>query len=101
MAGTMGQVVLGGITVLLDLNPVAVSGHFLVSMALLFVAHLLWRRADPVGPATAADHPDETTRWLLRAQLPLAVPRVVHRHHRHRLGPQQRRRSEPIGSASN
>ncbi|MEM9563656.1 MAG: COX15/CtaA family protein [Actinomycetota bacterium] len=70
--GTAAQVVLGGITVLLDLNPIAVSGHFLVSMALLYVAHLLWRRADPVEPAIAPTIDDETTRWLLRAQLPLA-----------------------------
>ena len=73
MAGTMAQVVLGGITVLLDLNPIAVSGHFLVSMGLLFVAHLLWRRADPDGPALPATPTDETTRWLHRAQLPLAA----------------------------
>ncbi len=72
VAGTVGQVVLGGITVLLDLNPIVVSIHFLVSMALLFVAHLLWRRADPAGPAVAPEVDDETTRWLLRAQLPLA-----------------------------
>ncbi len=71
-AGTAAQVVLGGITVLLDLDPIAVSGHFLVSMALLYVAHLLWRRADPAGPATAPTIDDETARLLLRAQLPLA-----------------------------
>lgn len=72
VAGTLAQIVLGGITVLLDLNPVAVSGHFLVSMALLYVAFKLWRRADPAGPARARPVADETTRWLLRAQLPLA-----------------------------
>ncbi|MEL6983245.1 MAG: COX15/CtaA family protein [Actinomycetota bacterium] len=71
-AGTAAQVVLGGITVLLDLNPVAVSGHFLLSMVLLVVAHLIWRRADPDGPAVAGHENDETTRLLLRAQLPLA-----------------------------
>lgn len=78
VAGTVAQIVLGGVTVLLDLNPVAVSGHFLLSMALLVVAHLVWRRADPDGPAVApvaidgAAGGDETTRLLLRAQLPLA-----------------------------
>ena len=73
MAGTVFQVVLGGITVLLDLNPIAVSGHFLISMGLLFVAHRLWRRADPDEPPVASPLDDETIRWLLRAQLPLAV----------------------------
>lgn len=72
VAGTVGQIVLGGITVLLDLHPVAVSGHFLLSMGLLFVSHRLWRRADPdplPGPRPVADG---LTRRLLRAQLPLA-----------------------------
>lgn len=72
VAGTVAQVVLGGITVLLDLNPITVSIHFLVSMALLVVAHLLWRRADPDGPPAAPAEADDTLRLLLRAQLPLA-----------------------------
>jgi cytochrome c oxidase assembly protein subunit 15 len=41
-------------------------------MALLVVAHLIWRRADPDGPATTGPETDENTRLLLRAQLPLA-----------------------------
>lgn len=72
VAGTAAQIVLGGISVLLDLNPLAVSGHFLLSMALLFVAHRLWRRAtiDELGPPVPpADGP---TRVLQRALLPLA-----------------------------
>ncbi len=72
VAGTAAQIVLGGITVLLDLNPIVVSGHFLLSMALLVAAHLLWRRADPDGPAVARPVTDDTSRLLLRALLPLA-----------------------------
>ncbi len=71
-AGTMAQIVLGGITVLADLNPVAVSGHFLVSMGLLFVAQRLWRRSDPAGRPPRTERSSESTRTLLRAQLPLA-----------------------------
>ncbi len=72
VAGTVTQVVLGGITVLLDLNPITVSIHFLVSMALLVVAHLIWRRADPDGPPVAPAETEDTSRLLLRALLPLA-----------------------------
>lgn len=73
VAGTLAQIVLGGVTVLLDLNPIVVSVHFLVSMALLFVAHRLWRRADPAGIPAAHPIGDRTAERLLRAQLPLAA----------------------------
>jgi cytochrome c oxidase assembly protein subunit 15 len=72
VAGTVGQIALGGITVLLELHPVAVSGHFLLSMALLFVAHRLWRRADPVGIPAPRRSGDPTAHRLLQAVLPLA-----------------------------
>lgn len=72
VVGTMAQIVLGGVTVLLDLNPLAVSGHFLVSMALLFVAYRLWRRADPIELGPPDVQTDPVTRVLVRAQLPLA-----------------------------
>lgn len=49
MAGTMLQVVLGGLTVRLDLHPIIVSVHFLVSMALLWAAQVLWFRAGGDG----------------------------------------------------
>ena len=45
VAGVLGQIVLGGITVLVDLHPVAVQGHMLVSMALVATAVVLLRRA--------------------------------------------------------
>jgi cytochrome c oxidase assembly protein subunit 15 len=42
--GIPGQGVIGGITVLTDLNPWVVGLHFLLSMALVAGAYALWRR---------------------------------------------------------
>ena len=51
VAGVVGQIVLGGITVLVKLAPEAVMAHFLVSMALLADAVVLHHRAgQPDGP---------------------------------------------------
>ena len=51
VAGVIGQIVLGGITVLVDLHPLAVSGHFVLSMVLVADAIvLLWRAGQPAGP---------------------------------------------------
>jgi len=45
--GIFAQAILGGITVLTDLNPLTVAAHFLVSIALISVAVvLLWRAQD-------------------------------------------------------
>ena len=55
VAGVVGQIVLGGITVLVDLHPVAVAGHFLLSMILVVDATLLvWRARQPAGPVERA-----------------------------------------------
>jgi heme a synthase len=43
--GVPGQGVVGGITVLTNLNPWVVGLHFLLSMALIAGAYALWRRA--------------------------------------------------------
>lgn len=53
LAGIAVQAVLGGITVLTDLNPWVVGGHFLVSIAIIAVAFTFWRRAGEPhdGPA--------------------------------------------------
>jgi cytochrome c oxidase assembly protein subunit 15 len=64
VAGVIGQIVLGGITVLVDLHPLAVQGHMLLSMVLVATAVVLLRRAgEPDGsvrrPAVSA-----TTRRL-------------------------------------
>lgn len=49
IAGFLAQAVLGGLTVLFHLSPVLVSGHFLVSMLLLWDAFALWQRAGQPG----------------------------------------------------
>ncbi len=50
--GIPAQAVIGGITVLTNLNPWVVGLHFLASMAVIAAAYALWRRiVDPDGPA--------------------------------------------------
>ncbi|WBB71147.1 COX15/CtaA family protein [Micromonospora sp. WMMD812] len=50
--GIPAQAVVGGITVLTNLNPWVVGLHFLASMAVIAAAYALWRRTtDPDGPA--------------------------------------------------
>jgi cytochrome c oxidase assembly protein subunit 15 len=51
IAGIFGQAVLGGITVLTDLNPWLVGSHFLLSMALIAVSVLLVTRGTDEGDA--------------------------------------------------
>ena len=51
--GVVAQAVLGGIVVLTNLNPAAVSLHFLLSSTILALAVALWTRcAEGDGPAT-------------------------------------------------
>jgi len=47
--GIPAQAALGGITVLTDLNPWIVAGHFLLSSALIAVATVLWLRSTEPG----------------------------------------------------
>ncbi len=69
VGGVLGQIVLGGITVLLHLHPVAVAGHFLLSMILVCDATvLLWRTGMenvPVVPRTNRD--DVRLGWVAMA----------------------------------
>ncbi len=52
--GIPAQAVIGGITVLTNLNPWVVGLHFLASMAVIAASYALWRRiAEPDGPAVA------------------------------------------------
>lgn len=51
LAGVAGQIVMGGIVVRLELAPVAVVGHFLLSIVLLWIAVLLHERAGQDGGA--------------------------------------------------
>lgn len=60
LAGIPAQAVVGGITVLTDLNPWVVAGHLLVSMAMVGVC--VWAIDDLTGPARGAA--STTTRQL-------------------------------------
>jgi len=46
LLGILGQGVLGGITVLTNLNPIPVAGHFLLSIALIAAAITLYQQHD-------------------------------------------------------
>jgi cytochrome c oxidase assembly protein subunit 15 len=48
--GVPAQAVMGGITVLTDLNPWAVAAHFVLSMLIVGAATLLWWRSRPASP---------------------------------------------------
>jgi cytochrome c oxidase assembly protein subunit 15 len=51
VAGVIGQIVLGGITVLTHVHPLAVAGHFVLSQILVANAViLLWRSGQRPGP---------------------------------------------------
>ena len=50
--GVPAQAVLGGVTVLLDLNPWVVAGHLLISMAMISVAVSQSARTKPPCPRT-------------------------------------------------
>lgn len=68
VGGVLAQAVLGGITVLTDLNPLVVAGHFLLSMVLIAVAVVLFDRASSPAPA----EPLPALRWLARVLVPVA-----------------------------
>ena len=87
VGGVVGQIVLGGITVLTDLHPVAVQSHFLLSLVIVTCAVTLHWRAGrdlrPSGPsereAAGPVQPPElsTVRTLSRLTLALLVPAIV------------------------
>ena len=59
VGGVIGQIVLGGLTVLFELRPGFVMAHFLVSMVLIANAVVLHHRAGrPAGPTRPAVSPD-------------------------------------------
>jgi cytochrome c oxidase assembly protein subunit 15 len=62
--GVPAQAVLGGFTVLTHLNPWLVALHFLLSMAILAIAYLLWWRLRALPPVAAAP---AGAVWLTRA----------------------------------
>ena len=93
--GVPAQAVIGGITVLTDLNPWVVSFHLLVSLAMVGLAVVLLRRLDegdrPARPTGATGR----SCWLARAIVRGRLGRAVRRHRRHRQRPARRRRRRP------
>jgi heme a synthase len=76
VAGVIGQIVLGGITVLTDLHPLSVQGHFLLSMVIVANAVVLVRRAGEPDGVVRRTTVGTTTRrlvWGLFAATSLAV----------------------------
>ena len=76
VAGVVGQVILGGITVLVDLHPLAVQGHMLLSLVLVATAVVLVRRAGE--PDEAREHivATDTVRmltWALATATAVAI----------------------------
>lgn len=68
--GVVANAVLGGISVLVDLHPLAVQGHLLLSMALIVIGTVLVRRAgepDGVERARVVSEPTQRLTWLLFA----------------------------------
>ena len=68
VAGVLGQIVLGGLTVLFELRPELVMSHFLLSMVILADAVVLYHRAglpdgEPTRPLTGA--PVRIMGWVL------------------------------------
>lgn len=58
VAGVLGQIVLGGLTVLFELRPPFVMGHFLLSTVILWNAIVLHHRAGaPEGPGETVGPP--------------------------------------------
>ncbi|MGH8775474.1 MAG: COX15/CtaA family protein [Jiangellaceae bacterium] len=85
VAGVLGQIVLGGLTVLFELAPPFVMGHFLLSLALVANAVVLHHRAGTAEPAdTATGHTDrrgapvhDVARRLTLALAPAAAVAVI------------------------
>ncbi|MGC4821229.1 COX15/CtaA family protein [Micromonospora sp. DT63] len=74
--GIPAQAVIGGITVLTNLNPWVVGLHFLASMAVLAAAYALWRRVDEPDAPTVAVVPSPL-RTLARVTTGVTVAVLV------------------------
>jgi len=76
LAGTVGQAILGGITVLTGLHPLIVGAHFLISMAIIAgVVALVVRSADDGDgkPTWLTPRPVRVLAWLLVAVTAVVV----------------------------
>jgi cytochrome c oxidase assembly protein subunit 15 len=75
--GIVAQAGLGGITVLLDLNPAVVAAHFLLSMAMIAVSYLLYRRGSDAGDRPVVVVVRQELRWVAYALVVLCVAVLV------------------------
>jgi cytochrome c oxidase assembly protein subunit 15 len=76
VAGVIGQIVLGGVTVLVDLHPAAVQGHFLLSMVLCANGFVLWQAAEEPDGARrvpVVSRPHRRLAWAITAMTGLAI----------------------------
>jgi cytochrome c oxidase assembly protein subunit 15 len=76
VAGVVGQIVLGGVTVLVDLHPLAVQAHFLLSMILVANAVVLVHRAgepDDGGRTQVVTPVSARLTWLLAVASAVAI----------------------------
>ena len=62
--GVPAQALIGGITVLTDLNPWVVGCHFLLSIAVIAVAYRLWRATADTAPPRPVPAPLRGLAWL-------------------------------------
>jgi cytochrome c oxidase assembly protein subunit 15 len=76
VGGVIGQIVLGGITVLTDLHPVAVQSHFLLSLVIVTCAVVLHERAGEPDDAVRTTVDPVAIRWSLIAVV-LLVPAII------------------------
>jgi heme a synthase len=75
LLGVPAQIVVGGVLIFTHLNPLAVAGHFMLSMVLIAAATVLWWRArEPADLAGTADSAAGDSKLP-----PLAVPPIVKR----------------------
>jgi len=77
VGGVLGQIVLGGITVLTKLHPVAVQSHFLLSLVILACAVVLHWRAGPGPERAGVPTSPLLVRTLSRVTVGLLVPAIV------------------------
>ena len=72
----LAQGVLGGVTVMLELHPLIVMGHFLLSLVALAVALVVVQGARDLARGAAAEEPIGSA-WLALALVPAAAALVV------------------------
>ena len=77
--GVVAQAVLGGLSVVYDLKPGFVMGHFALSLVLLIAAWALYWRSKPEWEAGLIEPgaPDRLTMWATRILTPIGAVMVV------------------------